>query len=656
MRKILNISILLLIAYIVVTVVTSCARMRQPDGGWYDEVPPRVLGSTPAERATNVTSNKIEIRFSEYVKVDNATENVVICPPQLEQAEIKTKGKSVIVELKDSLKDNTTYTVDFSDAIQDFSENNTMGNYTYTFSTGDVIDTLEVSGYVVDAETLEPVPGTLVGLYSNLADSAFTTLPMERIGRTDASGHFVIRGIAPGKYRVYALQDGDNNFMLSQRGEMLAFSHDIIEPSCQPDTRQDTTWIDSLHIADIKRVPFMHHYPDDICLRAFTQKLTDRFLVKTERQEPDRFTFFFSYGSEKMPRLKALNYNDSAAYVIESSAARDTITYWLRDTALVNQDTLRLEVAYEMTDTLGNLVENIDTLEILSKVSYEKRMKKRADEMEKWEKQAEKARKKGKEPEPMPFSNVLKTKVTVPSEMSPIQNVRLSFDTPLEKLDTAAIHLYSKIDTLWYNSPVQITDQGMPPRTYQIQGEWRPDVEYSLEIDSAAFVDIYGNVSDAVKNGIKVAAEDTFSSLFVNMQGLENDSAQVIVRMLDEGGKMKMESIVSEGTAEFYYVKPGKYYLSAIIDANHNGVWDTGDYALNREPEQVYYSPDAIECKAKWDLTTQFDVRKLPLFRQKPSQLVKKKVEKKTKRESRNLKRAQDLDIPYDKEKVDSKF
>ena len=120
--------------------ISGCARMGSPDGGWYDDDPPRVIGSTPAERATNVTAQKITILFDEFIKLADASQNVIVSPPQLEMPEIKAAGKRIIVELKDSLKANTTYTIDFSDAISDNNEGNPMGNYTYTFSTGEQID------------------------------------------------------------------------------------------------------------------------------------------------------------------------------------------------------------------------------------------------------------------------------------------------------------------------------------------------------------------------------------------------------------------------------------------------------------------------------------------------------------------------------------
>lgn len=644
-------------AYVIAVLVASCARMGQPDGGWYDEVPPKVVGATPGERATKVNQQKLEIRFSEYIKVDNPTENIIFCPPQLEMPEIKATGKSVKIELKDTLMPNTTYTIDFSNAISDNNEGNPMGNYTYVFSTGEQIDTLEVSGYVLEAETLEPVKGSLVGLYSNLEDSAFTTQPMLRVGRTDGDGQFRIRGIAPEKYRIFSLMDSDGDYKLSQRGEMLGYSHDIIVPTCKPDIYQDTIWMDSLRISDIKRVPYTHFLPDDVCIRAFTQKLTDRYLIKTERQNPEKFSVYFSTPSDTLPKLRALNFNDSAAFVIETSEQIDTITYWLKDTTLVNQDTLRVEMTYSMTDSLGAMIEQTDTIDLLPKISYEKRQKLKADKIEEWTKKAEKERKKGREPrERHPDSLALKTEIVIPSKMAPNQNITLRFETPLQKLDTAAIHLYSKIDTLWYVSPMEIVTEGLPPRTYMIKGEWRPGIEYSLEIDSAAFTDIYGTVSDPVTQGVKIASEEDFGSLFVNMRGIRNDSAQVIVEMLDKSGNMKAQSIAQDGTAEFYYVQAGEYYLRCIIDANRNGKWDTGDYDLDLQPEEVYYLPESVECKEKWDITKDFNINSHPLYLQKPRSMVKQKGEQKKKTIDRNLKRAQDLKIAYDRDAVNSKF
>src|SRR3712207_6237039 len=127
--------------------------------------------------------------------------------------------------------------------------------------------------------------GILVGLYANHADSAFQKLPMLRVGRTDGRGRFVIKGVAPGSYRCYALKDADGNYMFTQKSEMMAFSHDLIVPSSKPDIRQDTIWADSLRIRNIERVPYTHFLPDDVTLRAFNPIVTDRFFLKSRSEE-----------------------------------------------------------------------------------------------------------------------------------------------------------------------------------------------------------------------------------------------------------------------------------------------------------------------------------------------------------------------------------
>lgn len=631
--------------------VSSCARMGSPDGGWYDDDPPRVIGCSPEDKATNVTSKKITIYFDEFIKLADATQNVIVSPPQLEVPEIKTQGKKIVVNLIDSLKPNTTYTVDFSDAISDNNEGNPLGNYTYTFSTGEQIDTFEVAGYVLSADKLEPIQGISVGLYDDMADSAFTTKPLLRIARTDERGHFVIKGVAPGEYRVYALQDADGDFKFSQKSEMIAFSHQTYTPSCSPDMRQDTIWRDSLHIDNIVRVPYTHFYPDDVVMLAFQEVQDTRNLLKIERQQPDRFTMFFTYGDEHLPIIKGLNFDSDSAFIVEHSAKKDTITYWLRDTTLVNQDTLRMDITYLMTDTLGKLVEQTDSaIEVLAKTPYEKRMKQLKKEMEEWQKEQEKL-KKAEEPYDSIYPvQALEPKYSVRSSMDPTGTILIEMPSPLASLDTAAIHLYSQIDTLWYRAPYEFSRKDSTLRYYELRADWQLGREYSLEIDSAAFVDVYGLVSNEFKQGIKVKSLEEYSTLVMETSGIRDSN--MIVQLLD-----KSENIVqqvkaeADGSATFYYINPGNYYVRAFIDRNGNGVWDTGQYDEDLQPEDVYYYNRSIECKAKWDITQQWNLTERKRYLQKPGGLVKQKATKgKKKQMNRNAERAKQLGIEYVKD------
>ena len=648
-----------ILCLLALTLFASCARMGNPDGGWFDETPPKVIGASPADKGVNVKSRNVKINFDEYVKIDNATENVIVSPPQLTTPEIKAAGKSIDVKLLDSLKANTTYTIDFSDAISDNNEGNPLGNYTYSFSTGAEIDTMEVSGYVLSADNLEPVKGILVGLYSNQADSAFQKLPMLRVSRTDSRGHFIIKGVKNGTYRVYALQDVDGNYMFNQKSEKLAFLHNPITTSLKPDVRQDTLWTDSLHIADIKRHDYIHFLPDNVTLSAFTELQTDRYLLSVTRKEANHFVANFSYGNSELPKIKGLNFNEKNAFIAIPNVKRDTISYWLRDSALVNQDTLRMEINYLKTDSLGKLVAQRDTMEVLSKQPFEKRMKAAQKELEKWQKAQDKAKKKGDPYQAVKPKECIRLNVNAPTELDPDKNIPISVDAPLEKVDTSKIHLYTKIDTLWYkakysfrplahrdvNGKLVRSDSLKYGMDYELVGEWRPGQEYSLEMDSTAFVDIYGNVSGKNKHGFKVKSDDEYSTLTISLLGMEGKHC--ILQLLDKSDNVMKELSAENGQAEFFYLAAGDYYLRMFVDRNNNGIWDTGDFTTGTQPEEVYYYPSKIECKAKWDVRESWNPTEKPLYLQKPREITKQKADKQKTVKRRNADRAKKLGIEY---------
>ena len=626
---------------------TSCARMGSPDGGWYDDTPPQVINTTPADKSTNIKAKKIVIQFNEFIKLEDAQNKVIVSPPQLEQADVKAAGKRIVVQLKDSLKENTTYTVDFSDAISDNNEGNPMGNYTYSFSTGPNIDTMEVSGYVLNAEDLEPVKGILVGLYSNLSDTIFRKEPMIRVSRTDGSGHFTVKGVAHGTYRCYALQDADGDFVYSQKSEQIAFSPKTYVPYSRPDTRQDTIWLDSLHIDRLIKVPYTHFLPDDITLMAFTASQTDRYLLKAERQKPEQIILYFSYGNAQLPKITGLNFDASRAFVVDPNEKQDTINYWLRDTMLINQDTLRYELEYLMTDSSGVLVSHKDTIESLPKVSYEKRMKEKKKEYEEWLKGQEKKRKRDEKIDSiMPRDTTFKINIVSDGSLDPDRLLEIVMPAPLERCDTSGFHLYFKNDSLWYRTPFALRPVRGNVCKYHVLAQWKPGMEYSLEIDSAACQTIYGLVSDAAKKGIMVNALDRYSTLSLTLAGTEDTS--YVVQLLSQSGGVVKQARARNNVADFYYVKPNSYYLRAFHDPNGNNRWDTGDFDANYPAEDVYYYSELLECKEKWDVSRSWNINSRRRNEQKPEKLIKQKDNQyKKKLQNRNLQRAKELGIEY---------
>lgn len=634
------------LSFVLMLFLASCARMGTPDGGWYDDTPPRVVRSTPNDMGTDVKSKRVTIRFNEFVKIEDAQNKVIVSPPQLEMPEIKAHGKQIEIQLLDTLKENTTYTIDFSDAISDNNEGNPMGNYTFTFSTGSQIDSLQVSGYAINAENFEPIKGIMVGLYpdSDFVDSTFHKKPMARISRTNGSGYYSIKGVAPGRYRIFALQDNDGDFVYGQKSEVIAFTHDTIVPSRVQAVRQDTIWRDSLRIDNIVKVDYTRFLPDDITLLCFQTTQTDRYLIKTERKEPEKLGFYFTSGSDTLPTLRGLNFNADDAFIVEASQKLDTIFYWLRDTTLVQQDTLAIEATYQMTDTTGVLITKTDTIEATVKIPYAKRLKEKQKDYEKWEKEQAKKKKRGELYDSIMPPEFLKVKMNSVSQIAPDQNVFFEMPNPLDSCNKAGIHLYSMIDSVWYRS--RYVFEQLAPRIYVLRAEWRPGIEYSLEIDSATFRSIYGTVNRPIKQGIKVKTEDDFGSLLVNITNAP-DSGQLIVQLLDAGEKIARETIAQGGSAEFYYLNTGKFYLRAYADLNKNNQWDTGDYDSDLQPEPVYYFHEEIASKAKWDITKNWNLTARPHHRQKPGAITKQKPDEEKKLKNRNAQRAAEKGIIY---------
>jgi len=379
--------------FTVILLLMACANMGTPDGGPYDETPPVVVSTHPRIGATHAKSQKITLRFNENIKLDNANEKVVVSPPQINQPEILSSGKQITIELLDTLKPDMTYTIDFADAIEDNNEGNPLGDFAFTFSTGEQLDTFQLSGYVVNAENLEPIKGILVGLYAadslttEIPDSIFHTQPMQRISRTDSHGHFIVKGLNPKcHYRVFALQDMDQDFRFSQKSEQIAFNHELYKLHCAPDVRFDTIWHDSIYYDSIVPVPYTHYYPDDIVLRAFTETGQDRAFIKSERPELEKFTLFFTAPDTQQPQLRGLNFNSQNAFTIERTDRNDTLDYWIRDSLIYNHDTLEVELTYRATDTLGQLVPQTDTLLLISRQTYAHRQKQKAEAWEKYAK------------------------------------------------------------------------------------------------------------------------------------------------------------------------------------------------------------------------------------------------------------------------------
>lgn len=621
MLQLLKRSILACIILGIITIIfVSCANMASPSGGDYDFDAPVVVRTSPGFNATNVKNGKIVIEFDENVTIERPSENVIITPPQKSFPKITTVNRKVTVELRDTLLPNTTYTIDFTNSIADNNEKNPIENFSYSFSTGDVVDSLAISGKVLEANNLEPIKGMYVGLHSNLNDTAFTKTKFERISRTNESGMFTIRGVAPGKYKLYALNDANRDYMYDNPAEAIAFLDTTVEPASEKATREDTIYIDKdKKILDtIKVVEYTRFLPDNIVLRSFKSDFQRQFLQKHERVQ-NKIALYFGAPTD-MPEVEPLNFEkDKDWYILEKTPKNDTLVYWIKDKEIMTMDTLSFKVTYLKTDSLNQSVPFTDTL------NFTDRTRKPAKD----EKKKEKKNKNEDEPE----ITFLKIDNNLSSTWDTYQNISLLFDEPIitDSL-SSKIKLKQLKDSIYNDIPVQLVPDSVNPRKYTIKHRWKYGEEFLIQIDSTAIHSIYGLWNDKLEQKFKVKDEDQYGQLAIWVAGV--DTIHSFIELLDKSDKPIRKSIVKDKVAVFKDVTPGTYYARITLDTNNNGVWDTGDYSKNRQPEMVCYSPKTFEIKAFFEHDEQdpWVIDPSTLANQKPLEITKQKPQEKESR------------------------
>lgn len=589
--------------------LAACASIGRPEGGPRDMTPPVMVSSTPAPGSVNVSNGRIDIIFDENITLDDPMNKIVVSPPQKKQAQISSNGRRVRITLRDTLRDSTTYTVDLADAVRDLNEGNILDGLAIDFSTGPSIDTLMISGIVFEGRTLEPAQGMIVGVYSTpVADTALTTLPMDRITKTNALGRFTIRNLKPGSYRVFAINDLNHDFHWD-RSEDIAFLDRDISPSTMAvevtDTFTDAAGNDSL----VTR-PATRFLPDDILLTWFNENYKPLYLVKHERPDARRLTLEMSTHSDSLPQLTLLNTVRAGARldreaVLQSSPGLDSLTYWLRDTTLIGSDTLKIAARYLHTDTLDNITFTTDTLTFA--LRQPKKKKKRDEETDSVPK--------------LEFVNI-----GISSRQPQDLNMPLLFETstPTASIDSAGFRIEELVDSVWMPVAAKIPSppDSLQPMRLLTEMTWKPKTKYRVTIDSLAVTDIYGNHNRPFVQEVSTHAIEDYAALFFNIGDLGPDSA--IVELLTSDKPVRLEP-VRNGVATFEYVTPGAYYARLFIDRNHNGRWDTGSVADTVQPEDVFYFSKKLNLKKNWDVEQQWNIYETPVDLQKPEDIKKNK-------------------------------
>lgn len=613
-RRILaSTSLLLVISVVAYLISVSCAnRGNGPQGGPKDITPPRPQKSIPDANSLNYKKNRIDIIFDEIVQVQNTFDNIIISPPQKQAPTVKAIGKKISVELQDTLKDETTYTIFFGDAIVDNNENNVLSGYSFSFATGASIDTLKMSGTLIDAATLNPIAGVMVGIHSDLSDSAFTSKPFDRITKTDKNGNFSITNIRSGKYRIYALDDVGNNYRFDTPDEKIAFSDSIFEPSASTNVVADTVYRDSvvklstgktdtLRLADTVIRKFDVRYsPDSIVLRAFVEDYYNQYVVKSIRPDVRHFTVCFNAPNKELPRTEGINFDIGKGVVVEPNTRGDTIDYWLKDTALWAIDTLKLRLTYMKMDSTHNLVEQTDTVSLRS----------------------QKRRAKSDKNSTQEFLTLISN---AKGSINYFDTIEISIPTPAEMDMVKKILLQRRVDTIWQPQKSTITAIDSVGRRYRVAATLQPSQTYRLVVDSAYFRDIYGNVNKNTTFDFSVKSKDLYASLTLEMGVF---TGKEIIELIDKNERVIRRAIADKQKVWFDNLDAGTYYARLFVDLNGNGKYDVGNFAEKRQAEPVYYYSKSFELRQMWDNEEYWNYRELPILRQKPQE-IKKVIERK---------------------------
>jgi hypothetical protein len=549
----------ILIAVLASLLVLACAKQVVLTGGAKDVTPPEPKASMPENGSTNFStkhkSKYVVVKFNEYIKLNDVSSKLIVSPPMEEKPVAIVNGKKLKIKIKTSqLKPNTTYCLNFNDAIADINENNALNSFVYAFSTGQEIDSLSFAGTVFDAFTRKPVNDAWVTLYSNLSDTAVSTTMPDYITKVDKNGNFRINFIAENDYKAFALRDNNSNFKFDLPEEGIAFIDTTFHPSVE--ISYDTVKTkDTLNDSIVTKLQYQ---PDDVKLLLFTENKTPQYFKSTKRVKRNYFELVFNF-----TQYEKFNFtvpNDSAAFVWAAENP-DTIRIWLKDTALIASDTLKIFAEYvdpAFPDSIHH-----DTLKF-----------RKQDKL---------------------FPDTLLT-MKLSKDKRPDSDYIISFSQPVETFDTSRLSLFGAVDTLFEKMECSIEKDSLNPLNLRVLADIAEGRKYRIAVDSAFATCIYGYSNKADSIEIVPMRETDFGALTVKFQ----DDRPYLVELL-QSDKIKARNKVTDRQVTFVYLLPGKYDIRIIDDENGNGRWDTGDYTIHLQPEKIFYYPQTYEIRSSWE-------------------------------------------------------
>jgi len=559
--------------------VASCAKISSPSGGPKDNEPPVVVKSIPENGTINFTGKKLSVTFNEYIVLDKINEKFMVSPPMENKPRVFIRNKSLIIEYDEKLRDSTTYTFYFQDAVRDLNEGNIFDNFQIVFSTGPDIDSLSVTGNIYNALSLDPPEGVLVMLYANPSDSAFRKQIPDYISRADQKGYFRINNIKSGNYRLYALKDADNSRNFNLADEEIAFLEKPVIINPENNYLQGTP--DTIKT---KKLPALS--PDTIIvlgehkLILFKPEKKMHYLSSSSRSARNKLNYSLSLPPDSMNFEFSIQGADKQSYFIERNKARDSLLVWLTDSLLFSQSPISTILNYPFTDSTGAVVQKQDTLLMRFIAPKTPRLK-------------------AKTP---PFKVISGLSS---GNLSPGQKIVLSSQTPFRNPDTSRIRLYEIVDDKYKKVPFSISRDSANSCRMFLNARFLQGKNYIYISDSAAYSDIYGARSDSTGNRFIVRDNNSFGTITFNIINYEGNR---IVQVMSGDKVVREMYMKSDGKAEFLYLDPGKYQARIIYDLNGDGKWTTGDFDTGRIPEPSSYFPKEIDVKEFWYFVEEWDV------------------------------------------------
>lgn len=558
-----------------------CANAVAPTGGPKDTTPPVVVQAVPENHSVNFVGNKIEITFDEYITLENANQNVLISPPLTEKPDIKLKNKTVVVKFKESLAANTTYTINFGSAIKDLHEGNPFKDYVYSFSTGDHIDTLSIAGKVLNAEDKKPVENVYVSLYAadreNL-DSLPLSIAPNYITKTDKEGNFSLNGLADKKYLVFALKDVNSNLYFDQPNEEVAFLDSLVAAS-YPQTLMpkvmDTMAVDSTAMkVDSVAVGLTASRVFDqnalnLTLYMFAEVDSTQMLLEKKLIEEGLLRFVFRHPAKDAVVMTPEMLPDTFNLVTLHSSNYDTVQWYFSPNV---KDSLWVQVKY---DTVIN-----------DSTRYSLKFKEPGG-----------SRRRRREAEKLKVTNNLVGR----GALIQGRDLVLEFSEPIVSYAMRDSAIF-KCDTLLYYDRLAFEKADDDGLKYRLTTPFSADSSYSFEVPDSVFWGIRGRTNDRIKVDFHALKDDEYGNIYITVMPPEG-MKQVVVQLTDESGKvLKQEIVTKKEEVMFDYLMPAKYKLRAILDADGNGKWSTGNYHRHILPETILEYKDALEIRAGWDI------------------------------------------------------